>query len=94
LQTDELTRPTAQRQKTMESTFYLKATDRQAQTLFDSTLATVKLMEFMGDKEQYPEMDMNSDVIHKWKVTLRHRDEIGEIKGSKTFQRVMQLISH
>lgn len=48
----------------------------------------------MGDKEQYPEMDMNSDVIHKWKVTLRHRDEIGEIKGSKTFRRVMQLISH
>ncbi len=48
----------------------------------------------MGDKEQYPEMDMNSDVTHKWKVTLRYRDEIGEIKGTKTFQRVMQLISH
>lgn len=78
----------------MESTFYLKATDKQAQMLFDSTLATVKLITFMGDKEQYPEMDMNSDVIHKWKVTLRHRDEIGEIKGTKTFQRVMQLISH
>lgn len=61
--------------------------------LFDSTLATVKLITFMGDKEQYPEMDMNSDVMHKWKVTLRHRDEIGEIKGSKTFQRVIQLIS-
>lgn len=78
----------------MESTFYLKATDKQAQTLFNSTLATVKTITFMGDKEQYPEMDMNSDVIHKWKVALRHRDEIGEIKGTKTFQRVMQLISH
>lgn len=78
----------------MESKFYLKATDREAQALYDSTLATVKLIEFMGDVKKYPEMDMNSDVTHKWKVTLRHRDEIGEIKGTKTFQRVMQLISH
>lgn len=78
----------------MESTFYLKATDKQAQMLFDSTLATVKLITFMGDKKQYPKMDMNSGAVHKWKVTLRHRDEIGEIKGSKTFQRVMQLIGH
>lgn len=78
----------------MESTFYLKATDRQAQTLFDSTFATVKLITFMGDKEEYPEMDMNNSATHKWKVTLRHSEEIGEIKGTKTFQQVKQLIGH
>lgn len=76
----------------MESTFYLKATDKQAKMLFDSTLATVKLITFMGDKEQYPEMGMNSDVIHKWKIILRHRDEIGEIKGTHTFKDIMKRI--
>lgn len=64
----------------MESRFILKATDRQAQTLFDSTLAMVKLITFKGDKEQYPEMDMNSPVVHKWEVVLRHKDEI-ELRG-------------
>lgn len=77
----------------MESKFYLKATDKQAHTLYNSTLATVKFIEFLGDKETYPEMNMSSNVIHKWGITLRHRDEIGEIKGTKTYQQVMNLIS-
>ena len=77
----------------MESTFTLKATDKQAQTLFDSTLATVKLMEFKGDKELYPEMDYNSDVTHKWRVILRHRDEIGEIKGTRAYASIMKLLT-
>lgn len=47
----------------------------------------------MGDKELYPDMDMSSDITHKWRVTLRHRDEIGEIRGVKTYQRVMELIT-
>lgn len=64
----------------MESRFILKATDKQAQALFDSTLATVKFMTFKGDKEQYPEMDMCSSVVHKWEVVLRHKDEI-ELRG-------------
>lgn len=37
----------------MESTFKLLATDRQAQILFNNYC--VKLMEFKGDKESYPE---------------------------------------
>lgn len=39
----------------MESTFKLLATDRQAQILFNNYC--VKLMEFKGDKESYPEME-------------------------------------
>lgn len=77
----------------MESRFTLKATDRQAQTLFDSTLATVKLMEFKGDKELYPEMDYNSNVVHNWRVILRHRDEIGEIKGTRAYASIMKLLT-
>ena len=40
----------------MESTFKLLATDRQAQILFNNYC--VKLMEFKGDKESYPEMNI------------------------------------
>lgn len=43
----------------MESTFKLLATDIQAQILFNNYC--VKLMEFKGDKESYPEMN-NSPV--------------------------------
>lgn len=77
----------------MESRFTLRATDRQAQTLFDSTIATVKLMEFKGDKEQYPEMDFNCSVVHSWRVILRHRDDIGEIKGTRTYDSIMKLLA-
>lgn len=78
----------------MESKFYLKATDREAQNLFDSTLATVKLIEFMGDKTKYPEeLDYNSPIVHKWRVVLRHRDEIGEISGTKSYKRIMELLT-
>lgn len=77
----------------MESTFTLKATDKQAQALFDSTLATVKLMEFKGDVATSPKMDYNSSVVHPWRVTLRHRDEIGEIKGARTYTALMKLLT-
>ena len=77
----------------MESRFTLKATDKQAQTLFNSTLATVKLMEFKGDKEQFPEMDYNSKEVHNWRVILRHRDNIGEIKGTRTYASIMKLLT-
>ena len=76
----------------MESRFYLTATDKQAQTLFDSTLATVKLMEFIGDKTKYPKMDMTSKVVHPWKVLLRHGEDIGRISGTKTFRQIMSLL--
>lgn len=77
----------------MESKFILLATDKQAQTLYDSTLATVKLIEFLGDTSKYPEqLDMKSKVVHRWKVNLRHRDEIGYIYGTKTFREIMNLI--
>lgn len=76
----------------MESKFILKATDKQAQTLYDSRLATVKLIEFLGDVSKYPKMDMESEVVHRWKVNLRHRDEIGYIEGTKTFSQIMKLI--
>lgn len=77
----------------MESTFTLKATDRQAQALFDCTLASVRLMEFKGEKEEHPAMDYNSDVTHKWRVILRHRDDIGEIKGTHTYASIMKLLT-
>lgn len=77
----------------MESTFTLKATDKQAQTLFDSTLATVKLMEFKGDKKESPEMNYNSNVVHNWRVILRHRDDIGEIKGTRAYASIMKLLT-
>lgn len=70
----------------------LKATDKEAKTLFDSQLATVKLMEFMGDKELYPEIDLNNSVIHKWKVKLRHREDIGELKGTYSYARLMNIL--
>lgn len=78
----------------MESDFVLKATDKEAQTLFDIQLATVKLMEFMGDKELYPEMDFNSNIIHKWKVKLRHREDIGELKGTYSYARLMSILKN
>lgn len=77
----------------MESRFFLKATDRQAQALFDSTLATVKLIEFLGDKELYPDLDMSSGIVHKWRVILRHRDEIGKIKGTRTYNSITALLT-
>lgn len=52
----------------MESTFTLLATDRQAQILFNNYC--VKLMEFKGDKESYPE----NEIIYPWRVTLRHKE--------------------
>ena len=76
----------------MESDFILKATDKEAQTLFDSQLATVKLMSFMGDKELYPEMDFNSTIVHKWKVKLRHREDIGELKGTYSYTKLMNIL--
>lgn len=78
----------------MESDFIVKATDKEAKTLFDSQLSTVKLMEFMGDKELYPEMDLNSSVIHKWKVKLRHREDIGELKGTYSYARLMSILKN
>lgn len=78
----------------MESDFTLKATDKEAQTLFDSQIATVKLMTFMGDKELYPEMDFNSNVVHKWKVKLRHREDIGELKGTYSYARLMNILKN
>ena len=76
----------------MESDIILKATDKEAKTLFDSQLATVKLMSFMGDKELYPEMDYNSTIVHKWKVKLRHREDIGELKGTYSFAKLMSIL--
>ena len=76
----------------MESDIILKATDKEAQTLFNSQLATVKLMSFMGDKELYPEMDYNSTIVHKWEVKLRHREDIGELKGTYSFAKLMSIL--
>lgn len=76
----------------MESDFILKATDREAKSLFDSQLATVKLMTFLGDKEQYPEMDFNNNVVHKWQVKLRHREDIGEIEGCLSYATLMNKL--
>lgn len=50
-------------------------------------------MEFNGDKELYPEMDYNSNVVHNWRVILRHRDEIGEIKGTRAYASIMKLLT-
>lgn len=76
----------------MESDFILKATDKEAKTLFVSQLATVKLMTFMGDKELYPAMDYNSNVVHKWEVKLRHREDIGELRGSYSYAKLMNIL--
>ncbi len=78
----------------MESDFILKATDKEAQTLYNSQLATVKLMEFKGDKLLYPEMNLSSSVIHKWKVKLRHREDIGELKGTYSYARLMSILKN
>lgn len=50
-------------------------------------------MEFKGEKEEHPAMDYNSDVTHKWRVILRHRDDIGEIKGTHTYASIMKLLT-
>jgi len=75
----------------MESKFTLIATDSQAQHFFDNY--HVKLMEFKGNVENYPEMDMNSPVIHPWRVLLRHRDEIGKLYGIYSYNRIVKILS-
>lgn len=72
----------------MESTFTLLATDRQAQILFNNYC--VKLMEFKGDKESYPE----NEIIYPWRVTLRHKDELGKLRGVYSFEKLVSILSH
>ena len=74
----------------MESTIKLLATDKQAQTLFDNYC--VKLMEFKGDKESCPEMDMNSNAVHQWRVILRHKEELGKLRGVYSFEKLVSII--
>ena len=74
----------------MESTIRLKATDRQADYLNENY--AIKLIEFKGDKEQYPNMDYNSPVVHPWRVVVRHPDEIGQLKGTYTYERLIKKI--
>ena len=61
----------------MESTFKLLAADRQAQILFNNYC--VKLMEFKGDKE--------SEIIYPWRVILRHKEELGKLRGVYSFEK-------
>jgi hypothetical protein len=74
----------------MESIIKLLATDKQSQILFDNYC--VKLMEFKGDKEIYPEMDMNSNDVHQWRVTLRHKEELGKLRGVYSFEKLVSII--
>ena len=75
----------------MESKLTLKANDRQAQHFFDTY--NVRLMEFSGDEELYPEMDMNSKVVHPWRVVLRHPDEVGRLTGTFTYNGLLKRLS-
>lgn len=68
----------------MESTFKLLATDRQAQILFNNYC--VKLMEFKGDKES------NNEIIYPWRVTLRHKEELGKLRGVYSFEKLVSII--
>ena len=74
----------------MESTLKLLATDKQAQTLFDNYC--VKLMEFKGDKDSFPEMDINSNSVHQWRVILRHKEELGKLRGIYSFEKLVSII--
>ena len=74
----------------MESNIKLLATDDQAQTLFDNYC--VKLMEFKGDKESYPEMNINNEIIYPWRVTLRHKEELGKLRGVYSFEKLVSII--
>ena len=74
----------------MESTFKLLATDIQAQILFNNYC--VKLMEFKGDKESYPEMNINNEIIHPWRVILRHKEELGKLRGVYPFEKLVSII--
>jgi len=74
----------------MESTLKLLATDRQAQILFNNYC--VKLMEFKGDKESYPEMNINNEIIYPWRVTLRHKEELGKLRGVYSFEKLVSII--
>lgn len=49
-------------------------------------------MSFMGDKELYPTMDYNSNVVHKWEVKLRHREDIGELRGTYSYAKLMNIL--
>lgn len=62
----------------MESTFKLLATDRQAQILFNNYC--VKLMEF------------KNEIIYPWRVTLRHKEELGKLRGVYSFE-ILALLS-
>ena len=75
----------------MERKRTLKGTDRQAQHFFDTY--NVRLMEFSGDEELYPEMDMNSKVVHPWRVVLRHPDEVGRLTGTFTYNGLLKRLS-
>lgn len=74
----------------MESKFNLRATDKQAQMFYDKYC--VKLIEFKGDKEKYPRMDMNSSIVHTWRVILRHKDEIGRLCGIFSYKAITSII--
>lgn len=49
-------------------------------------------MEFKGDKESCPEMDMNSNAVHQWRVILRHKEELGKLRGVYSFEKLVSII--
>lgn len=45
-------------------------------------------MEFKGDKESYPE----NEIIYPWRVTLRHKEELGKLRGVYSFEKLVSII--
>lgn len=56
--------------------------------------STFKLLatDSKGDKESYPEMNINNEIIYPWRVTLRHKEELGKLRGVYSFEKLVSII--
>jgi len=50
------------------------------------------MMRVKGDKESYPEMNINNEIVHPWRVTLRHKEELGKLRGVYSFEKLVSII--
>lgn len=39
-----------------------------------------------------PEMNINNEIVHPWRVTLRHKEELGKLRGVYSFEKLVSII--
>lgn len=38
------------------------------------------------------EMNINNEIIYPWRVTLRHKEELGKLRGVYSFEKLVSII--